>query len=121
MEETRFDVIIVGCGVAGLSAAVSAAENGARVAILERATLEERGGQTRYTEAYFRMKSEHEVSDDFELHLAENSGGHQDPSLVDAMSGDRAHWPRLPQVAQHQRSQPVSRRSPRAPGRRCSG
>ncbi len=63
------------------------------MAILERATFEERGGQTRYTEAYFRMKSEHEVSDDFELHLAENSGGHQDPSLIDAMSGDRAHWP----------------------------
>ena len=93
LDKTRFDVIVVGCGVAGLSAAVSATENGARVAILERATFEERGGQTRYTEAYFRMKSEHEVSDDFELHLAENSGGHQDPSLIDAMSGDRSHWP----------------------------
>ena len=93
MSDTRFDVIVVGCGIAGLSAAVSAAENGARVAILERATLEERGGQTRYTEAYFRMKSENEVSDDFEAHLAENSGGHPDPSLIDAMTGSREHWP----------------------------
>src|SRR5262245_60035193 len=93
MDDAGFDVIAVGCGIAGLSAGVSAAEHGARVAILERATLEERGGQTRYTEAYFRMKSEHQVSDDFELHLAENSGGHQDPSLIDAMSGDRSHWP----------------------------
>ena len=93
MNDTQFDVIAVGCGIAGLSAALSAAENGARVAILERATLEERGGQTRYTEAYFRMKSEHEVSDDFEAHLAENSGGHPDPSLIDAMAGSREHWP----------------------------
>jgi tricarballylate dehydrogenase len=93
MSDTQFDVLVVGCGIAGLSAAVSAAENGARVALLERATLEERGGQTRYTEAYFRMKSENEVSDDFEAHLAENSGGHPDPSLIDAMSGSSQHWP----------------------------
>ena len=69
-----FDVVVAGCGIAGLCAAVSAAENGARVALLERATLEERGGNTRYTDAYLRMKSETEVSDDFELHLAENGG-----------------------------------------------
>ncbi len=31
-----FDVVVVGCGVAGLSAAVAAAEAGARVAVLER-------------------------------------------------------------------------------------
>lgn len=92
MNDAQFDVIVVGCGIAGLSAALSAAGNGARVAILERATLEERGGQTRYTEAYFRMKSENEVSDDFEAHLAENSGGHPDPSLIDAMAGSREHW-----------------------------
>ena len=44
MDTQSCDVVVVGCGIAGLSAAVSAAQGGARVAILERAPIEERGG-----------------------------------------------------------------------------
>ncbi|HEV7265965.1 MAG TPA: FAD-binding protein [Falsiroseomonas sp.] len=81
--ETGFDLIVAGCGVAGLSAAVAAAEQGARVAVLERAPQAERGGQSRYTEAYLRMKSEAEVTDDFETHLAENGAlPYADPDLA---------------------------------------
>ena len=87
MTNLTFDLVVVGCGVAGLSAAVAAAELGAMVAVLERATYEERGGQSRYTEAYLRMKSLSEVSDDFEQHLAENGSGSLDPELV-ARSAD---------------------------------
>jgi tricarballylate dehydrogenase len=76
-------VVVVGCGVAGLSAAVAAAEAGARVTVLERAPREERGGQSRYTEAYLRMKSESEVTDDFETHLAENGCGSISPALIE--------------------------------------
>ena len=50
------DIIVVGCGIAGLSAAASAAENGVTVHLLERASMEERGGNTRYTESFWRMK-----------------------------------------------------------------
>jgi tricarballylate dehydrogenase len=82
MRAERFDVVVVGCGAGGLSAAVSAAEAGARVAVLERAPHAERGGQSRYTEAYLRMKSHTEVSDDFEEHLAENCAGYVDPELI---------------------------------------
>jgi tricarballylate dehydrogenase len=89
MKREVFDVVVAGCGVAGLSAAVSAAENGARVAVLERAPREERGGQSRYTEAYLRMKSESEVTDDFEVHIAENCSGYLDPELVEEASRDR--------------------------------
>jgi len=78
-----FDLIVAGCGIAGLSAAVTAAERGARVAVLERAPLEDRGGQSRYTEAYLRMKSHREVSDDFETHFAENGCGSLDPDLIE--------------------------------------
>ncbi len=85
-----FDVVVAGCGVAGLSAAVAAAEGGARVAILERAPREERGGQSRYTEAYLRMKSHTEVTDDFETHLAENGSGAIDPELVQEATRARA-------------------------------
>jgi tricarballylate dehydrogenase len=83
MMANQFDVVVAGCGVAGLSAAVAAAQGGARVAVLERATREERGGQSRYTEAYLRMKSHREVTDDFETHLAENGSGSVDPELVE--------------------------------------
>lgn len=83
LTKTSFDVVVAGCGVAGLSSAVAAAEAGARVAILERATRDDRGGQSRYTEAYLRMKSLTEVTDDFETHLAENGSGSIDPELVE--------------------------------------
>lgn len=83
MEKRQFDVVVAGCGVAGLSAAVSARQNGATVAVLERSTREERGGQSRYTEAYLRMKSHSEVTDDFEEMLAENGSGAIDPELVE--------------------------------------
>jgi tricarballylate dehydrogenase len=92
MAELNFDLIVVGCGVAGLSAAVAGAERGLRVAVLERASREERGGQSRFTEAYLRMKSHTEVTDDFDTFLAEHSGYYQDPDFVAETLADRADW-----------------------------
>ncbi|MCB4823974.1 FAD-dependent oxidoreductase [Roseicella aerolata] len=103
MQERRFDVVVAGCGAAGLSAAVAAAEAGARVAVLERAPREERGGQSRYTEAYLRMKSEAEVTDDFETHLAENSSGYVDPDLIEESArpaGERAPYANALSIAE---------------------
>lgn len=94
-EYLAFDVVVVGCGIAGLSAAVSALEQGARVAILERSSIEERGGQTRWTEAQMRMKNEHEVSDDLEGHFAENAGHYLDPELISEAASDYANWPSI--------------------------
>ncbi|WPP46801.1 FAD-dependent oxidoreductase [Pseudomonas sp. AN-1] len=92
MTDLNFDLIVVGCGAAGLSTAVSAAESGLRVAVLERAKKEERGGQTRFTEAYFRMKNHEEVTDDFDAFLAENSGFYQDPDFVAESLSERSAW-----------------------------
>jgi len=78
----NYDLVVVGCGIAGLSTAVSAAEQGLKVAILERAPKQERGGNTRWTEAFMRMKNENEVSDDFEDHFMANSGYNLDPVIV---------------------------------------
>ena len=88
------DVVIVGCGGAGLAAAVSTAEAGARVCVLERASFDERGGNTRHTGAWMRMKSETEVSDDFEEHFALNAGGYLDPGLVAEAGRPSGEWSR---------------------------
>ncbi|WP_017934529.1 FAD-dependent oxidoreductase [Nocardioides sp. Iso805N] len=77
-----YDVVVVGGGVAGLSAACSAAEAGARVVLLERSTEAETGGNTRYTEAFLRMKSLDQVADGFEDVLVDDFQGHPDPYLV---------------------------------------
>ena len=55
MAETKYDVIVVGAGNAALSAAVSAAEHGAKVLVLERAPEDKRGGNSAYTGGGFRM------------------------------------------------------------------
>ncbi|RYY96070.1 MAG: FAD-binding protein, partial [Comamonadaceae bacterium] len=83
MGNQQFDLVVAGCGVAGLAAAVSGAQAGLKVAVIERSTREERGGQSRYTEAYLRMKTLSDTTDDFETHLAENGSGAIDPDLVE--------------------------------------
>jgi tricarballylate dehydrogenase len=88
-------LLVVGCGMGGLASAVSALEAGAQVTLLERAPKEERGGQTRYTEAYFRMKSQTEVTDDFEFQLASNGSGYIDPDLVAETAADVENWPQI--------------------------
>ena len=61
--DERHDIVVVGCGAAGLSAAVSYAESAgssreARIAVLEKAPEAERGGSSRWTEAGMRVDQE---------------------------------------------------------------
>jgi tricarballylate dehydrogenase len=95
LTDRNYDVVVVGCGIAGLSAALSAAEAGRRVAVLERAPIEERGGNTRWTEAFMRMKNENEVADDFEEHFMANAGSNLDPSLVAETGRPYEQWPSI--------------------------
>lgn len=89
--EDNADIIVIGTGVAGLSAAVTAAEAGLKTIIVERAAEGDHGGNTRYTEAYLRMKSMDEVTDDFEELLAENSGSYVDPSFLQELGKEANH------------------------------
>lgn len=87
------DVLIVGCGLAGLSAAVTALEAGLKTLNLERASADDFGGGSRWTEAYMRMKNDSEIADDFEEHFANNPGHNIDPNVLQAVSSDYASWP----------------------------
>ncbi len=98
-ENIPYDLIVIGSGIAGLSAAVAAADCGASVVVLERSPEADFGGNTRWTESYFRMKSETEVSDDFEERLVSNAGFHLDPNIIEAASAPYADWP--PYVKAH--------------------
>lgn len=53
-----FDVVVVGGGNAGLSAALAARESGGTVLVLERAPFEKRGGNTFFTGGGFRFAYE---------------------------------------------------------------
>ncbi len=70
-EASTFDLVVIGCGAAGLSAAVSYAAHAkdqgreARIALLERATTEQRGGATRYTTSWFRITGDRRLDPDF--------------------------------------------------------
>lgn len=94
-SSSSFDLIVVGSGIAGLSAAVTGAELGLKVAVVERAPEGEHGGNTRYTEAYLRMKSMDEVADDFESHFAANAGGYPDPGILQEAALDYESWSSL--------------------------
>ena len=48
MKEEAFDVVVAGGGNAGLSAALTAARTSSKVLLLEKATMEDRGGNTKY-------------------------------------------------------------------------
>jgi tricarballylate dehydrogenase len=75
------DVIIIGCGAAGLSAAVSyakAAKAHGRTpdaVVLERATREGRGGATRWTSSWFRITGDKRLDPNFVSLMEKVSGG----------------------------------------------
>ncbi|GHF79485.1 tricarballylate dehydrogenase [Amycolatopsis bartoniae] len=78
-------VVVVGAGIAGLSAAVSAAEQGAPVVLVDRAGPLEAGGNTRWTSAYLRLDDVYEPSKSFVDELVGFSGGRTPSWYVEAL------------------------------------
>ena len=95
MRELNCDVVVVGCGAAGLTAALAALQNGAKVIALERSTVEDRGGNTRWTEAMLRMTQDGDPSADFIKRFTERAGYHVTPEFVQATAADYNSWPAL--------------------------
>jgi tricarballylate dehydrogenase len=92
MLEAKYDVIVVGSGIGGLSAALSARQSGADVVVVERASSEESGGNTRYTEAWLRMASIDEPAADFVNTLISDFMGYPDPGILNETLRDRSEW-----------------------------
>ncbi|GLZ49873.1 tricarballylate dehydrogenase [Actinomycetospora sp. NBRC 106375] len=73
----EYDLVVVGHGAAGLAAAVTYAEarEGARIAVLERAPREERGGATRWTGAFLRVAEDRTLDPDWTKRMQRVSAG----------------------------------------------
>ena len=95
MKQMKVDVVVVGCGAAGLSAALTALEGGASVVLLERSTQEDRGGNTRWTEALFRLTDTGELYPDFIDKFTRQGGYHITPEFIAETARDYASWPAL--------------------------
>jgi tricarballylate dehydrogenase len=95
MQIIETDVAIVGCGAAGLTTALAALEAGANVIVLERSTVDERGGNTRWTEALLRLDADGDLYPDFIEAFAGNAGHHVTPEFIHSTAGDYGSWPAI--------------------------
>jgi succinate dehydrogenase / fumarate reductase flavoprotein subunit/L-aspartate oxidase len=90
----RFDVLVIGSGASGLSAAVSAARAGARTAIATKSSLQANNS----SKAQGGIQAAFGADDSPEQHAADvlrSSHGTADPKLVEALTGDgpgAIHW-----------------------------
>lgn len=87
-ETETYDVIVIGAGAAGCSAALAAAELGARVLVLEKQAMV--GGNTRVSGGFYaavdpKRQAALGIEDSFERferQILENGGGRSDPKLA---------------------------------------
>lgn len=94
------DVVVVGCGMAGLAAGLAAAEAGADTVLLEKSPERHRGGHTRFTESFRFPTAEFDVGD-YEFNLEYTSAEYYsdlmrlsnyaaDEALVDVVANESA-------------------------------
>ncbi|MBA2452175.1 MAG: FAD-dependent tricarballylate dehydrogenase TcuA [Chloroflexia bacterium] len=102
VPEQRADVVIVGGGIAGISAALAAAEDGAETILLEKAPEDQRGGNTRFSDAQIRVPHEadefspigtthQEMFDDF-MHVTNGRANRDLVHVLVASAPDAIDW-----------------------------
>lgn len=105
MYTHTYDAVVVGCGIAGLSAGIRLAELDRSVVVLEKSPKEHRGGHTRFTES-FRLPTadidldvEFDVEDyttaDFYSDLMKTTNYRADEDLVQTVTeeaGETFEW-----------------------------
>ncbi|MGH7846686.1 MAG: FAD-dependent tricarballylate dehydrogenase TcuA [Candidatus Binatia bacterium] len=82
MDPILCDVLVLGEGIAGCSAALVAAECGAQVTILEKAPKDVPHGNTAFSGGSFRRASDSYSADKFFADIMDLSGGRSDPELT---------------------------------------
>jgi tricarballylate dehydrogenase len=96
-NNSAYDLVVLGCGAAGLSAACSfastAASQGrrARVAVVERASREGRGGATRWTSSWFRITEDRRLDPAFVGSMDVISGGMADLDYCRTLEREVTH------------------------------
>ncbi|MCX7864638.1 MAG: FAD-dependent tricarballylate dehydrogenase TcuA, partial [Novosphingobium sp.] len=107
-DNENWDVIVVGAGNAALCAALSAAEQGARVLVLEKASEEERGGNSTFTAGGFRFC--HDGIDDLRTDILDDmtEGEYQSIGNLPPLS-ERTFMDILMDVTDHQANEELAR------------
>lgn len=100
-REVDFDLAIIGCGAAGTAAALAAAEKAKeqnqnlKIAILERADFDNRGGNTRWTAAYMRMENIDQPAPNFVEDMLAFSENYSDRRYIETLhenAGPTLRW-----------------------------
>lgn len=100
-KEFDFDLVVIGCGVAGTAAALSAAESAkkagraVKIAILERTDFAHRGGNSRWTAAYLRMENIEQIAENFVDDMMQFSDNYSDRKYVETLAqnaGETLQW-----------------------------
>ncbi|MBI2862213.1 MAG: FAD-dependent tricarballylate dehydrogenase TcuA [Chloroflexi bacterium] len=95
IPEEQVDVVVLGTGLGGLAAALSAHERNARVVILEKAPPEARGGNTRFSGGAFRAVTEVYDADAFFADIMKVTHSRANRDLATTMvleSTDSVQW-----------------------------
>jgi len=103
-EITRLDcdVLVAGSGISGLSAAISAREQGAEVILIEKAPIDSRGGNTKFADAQIRYPHKADEfhirdysEDDYREDFMRLSRGRANPDLIEVIvknAADTVDW-----------------------------
>jgi tricarballylate dehydrogenase len=92
------DVLVAGSGISGLSAAISARENGAEVILIEKAPIEDRGGNTKFADAQIRYPHQSDefhprdyTEEDYRDDFMRLSQGRANPELIEVVVKNAAN------------------------------
>ncbi|MFC2006087.1 FAD-dependent tricarballylate dehydrogenase TcuA [Chloroflexota bacterium] len=96
------DVLVAGSGISGLCAAISARESGAEVILIEKAPIEDRGGNTKFADAQIRYPHPSDefhprdyTEDDYRNDFMRISQERANPELVEVIvknAADTVEW-----------------------------
>ncbi|MFC1873537.1 FAD-dependent oxidoreductase, partial [Chloroflexota bacterium] len=102
VQRMECDVLVAGSGISGLSAAISAREEGAEVILVEKAPIEDRGGNTKFADAQIRYPHSADAfhvrdytEDDYRDDFMRISQGRANPELIEVIvknAADTVEW-----------------------------